>query len=431
MRSEFIGLLGVIIMIVLLFARMRIGLVMALVGFGGLVLISGIDMAFDIIGTVPYKCLSSYTMSAIPMFLFMAIIISNTGIGTNMFNTANKWIGQFRGGLAMATVLACGGLAAVMGDSMAETVSMSKIAVPEMRKHNYSSQLSTGCVAAGGTLGILIPPSIGLILYGILTEQSIGLLFMAGIFPGILLTFLFMFTVWFITTVQADAGPPGPKTDLKEKIASLKDTWHVIVLFILIIGGIYSGIFTPTEAGGIGAFGAVVICTASRRMTWAVFVSSVLEATKVTAMIALLIIGAYILLKFLTLSRLPMILAEAISNTNLPSILVFAGIIILYIILGMFLDIFASITLTIPFVFPVVVSMGFDPIWFGVVIVLVMETGMITPPVGINVFVLSGATGVSTEEVFRGVMPFVVALILCIALLTAFPQIALFLPKNM
>ncbi|MBN1849665.1 MAG: TRAP transporter large permease [Deltaproteobacteria bacterium] len=431
MSHELIGVIGIVAVVLLLMARMWIGLAMAMVGFLGLLFLKGMDSALGVLGTVPYKYVAFYPMSAIPLFIFMAMLISNTGIGTSLFNTAHKWLGQLRGGLAMASVFASGGLAAIMGDSVAEVVTMGRIAVPEMKRYHYDWKLATGSVAAGGTLGILIPPSLGFILYGILTEQSVGRLFMAGIIPGILLTFLFMVTIWVITLFRPMAGPPGPKTCLREKVISLKGTWHVLILFILIIGGIYAGVFTPTEAGGVGAFGALVISAVSGRLTFKMLLDSLLEATKITTMIMLLIVGAYTLMKFLAMSKLPFMLADTIGALSLSPYAVFTGIIILYLFLGMFLDIFSAIVLTIPMIFPIVNKMGFDPIWFGVVMVLVMEMGLITPPVGLNVFALAGVTDIPLHTIFRGVLPFVVAMIICIVLLVVFPQIALFLPGLM
>jgi tripartite ATP-independent transporter DctM subunit len=431
MSPEVVGIIGIILLVLLLVARMWIGLSMAFIGFLGIVVLRGTDGALGVMGTVPYKYVAFYPMSAIPLFIFMAMVISNTGIGTGLFKTAHTWLGQLRGGLAMAGVLASGGLAAVMGDSVAEVVTMSQIAVPEMRKYHYDDKLATGSVAAGGTLGILIPPSLGFILYGILTEQSVGMLFMAGILPGIFLTFLFLAVIWVVTAVRPTAGPPGPRTGIREKIVSLKGTWHMLLLFLLIIGGIYGGIFTPTEAGGVGAFGAILISTLSRRLTLKILLDSLLEATKITAMIMLLVVGAFVLMKFLAMSKLPFLLADTITGLPLPSYAIFAGIILLYILLGMFLDIFAAIVLTIPVIYPLVMKMGFDPIWFGVIMVLVMEMGLITPPVGLNVFALAGVTRVPLHVIFRGVMPFVVAMIICIIVLAIFPQIALFLPSLM
>lgn len=431
MSPELTGIIGLIALLLLLAARMWIGLTMAAVGFLGLAYLRGLDSALGVLGTVPYKYIAFYPISAIPLFVFMAMVISNTGIASSLFNTAHKWLGQFRGGLAMAGILASGGLAAIMGDSVAEVVTMSQVAVPEMRKYNYDDQLATGSIAAGGTLGILIPPSLGFILYGILTEQSIGLLFIAGILPGILLTALFIATVWFVTALRPGAGPPGPKTTLKEKVVSLKGTWHMLLLFLLIIGGIYGGIFTPTEAGGVGAFGAIVISAVSGRLTLKILIESLRETTKITAMIMLLIAGAFILMKFLAISKLPFMLAQSISGLALPPVAVFVGIIILYVILGMFLDIFSAIVLTIPVIFPLVLEMGFNPIWFGVIMVLVMEMGLITPPVGLNVFALAGVTRIPLHVIFRGILPFFVAMVVCVILLALIPQIALFLPGLM
>jgi len=431
MSPEVAGIMIIAIVVMLLLFRMWIGLAMATMGFMGIVYLKGWSTALGILGAVPYRYIAFYPVTAIPMFVFMAMVITNTGIASDLFNTAHKWLGQRRGGLAMASVVASAGLAAIMGDSIAEVVALGQVAVPEMRKYRYDSHLASGSVAAGATLGILIPPSLGFVLYGILTEQSIGLLFMAGILPGILLTVLFMATIWIITILRPSAGPPGPRTGFREKIVSLKDTWHMLLLFLLVLGGIYGGIFTPTEAGGVGAFGAVVISAFTGRLTLKNLLASLQESAKVTSMIVLLIVGAFILMKFLALSKLPFMLAETVEGLALPRYAVFTVIMILYILLGMFLDIFSAIVLTLPVLFPLVVSMGFDPIWFGVIMVLVMEMGLITPPVGLNVFALAGVTGIPLHIIFRGVMPFVVAMIVCIVLLVLFPQIALFIPGQM
>jgi tripartite ATP-independent transporter DctM subunit len=428
LSPEAVGIIGIGVVVVLMLARMWIGLSMALVGFLGVAYLRGLDGALGVLGTVPFKYVAFYPISAIPLFVFMAVIIANTGIGSSLFNSAHAWLGQLRGGLAMASILACAGMAAIMGDSVAEVVTMSKVAVPEMKKYKYDSQLASGSVAAGGTLGILIPPSLGFIMYGILTEQSVGALFMAGILPGLLLTCLFLAAVRIVVAMRPDAGPPGPRTTFKEKVLSLKGTWHTMLLFVMIIGGIYAGIFTPTEAAAVGAFGAIVISAASRRLTLKGLVGSIVEATRVSAMIVLLIMGAFILMKFLAMSKFPFALADFINDLALPRYGVFAAIIILYVLLGMFLDVFAAVVLTIPVIFPVVTGLGFDPIWFGVIIVLVLEMGLITPPVGMNVFAMAGVTGIPLDTIFRGVLPFVIAMIVCVILLVIFPQIALFIP---
>jgi tripartite ATP-independent transporter DctM subunit len=292
-------------------------------------------------------------------------------------------------------------------------------------------ELATGCVACAGTLAILIPPSLIFILYGILTENSVGQLFMAGFLPGLLLTSLFIVAVAIITARNPQAGPPGPGSGFKEKIISLKRLWHTLILFILVLGGIYTGIFTPTEAGGIGAFGALIITAVSRRLTFRRFLDSILETSLTTAMIMLLIVGAFVFMKFLAISKLPFLLSEIIAGLTLPSVVIMMGIILLYILLGMFLDVISAVVLTIPILYPSIVAMGYDPIWFGVIIVLMVELGVVTPPVGINVYVLGPMVGVPISTIFKGIIPFCVAIIVCVIILIIFPQIALFLPSTM
>jgi C4-dicarboxylate transporter DctM subunit len=431
MSPEIIGLIGVIVMVVLLFLRMWIGLAMGIIGFLGCLYLSGPEQALAVLGNTPYNTISSYTISAVPLFVLMGMVIAETEIGADLYNTAYKFVGQLRGGLAMATILACAALAAITGLSAPAMVAMGKIALPEMRKYKYDDRLATGSIACAGTLAILIPPSLGFILYGILTEKSVGALFMAGILPGILLTILFIVTVIITTARSPDAGPPGPKTSLKEKISSLKYTWPMFALFLLVIGGIYGGIFTPTEAGAVGAFGAIVISLINRRLTPKIFLYSLQETTVTTAMILILIIGAFLFIKFLAISRLPVTLGELVTGLTVSKYIIYAAIIVLYIILGMFLDIFSAIMLTIPIIYPIILAMGFDPIWYGVIMVLVMQMGLVTPPVGLDVYILSGITGVPVGTIFRGIWPFVVAAVVCIIILTIFPQIALFLPSMM
>jgi len=431
MTPEIVGLIGIVVLVILLFSRMWIGLAMALIGFLGCLYLTDIESSLVTMGTVPYSRIAFYPLAAVALFILMGVIVSNTGVAGDLYFTAYKWVGHLRGGLAMATVVACGGFAAVSGSSAAGAATMGKVALPEMRKYNYDTKLATGSIAAGGTMGILIPPSLGFILYGILTEQSVGKLFMAGIFPGLLEMIFYIVTIFIICQFNPQLGPPGPRTDLKEKIISLKNTWHIVILFLLVIGGIYLGIFTPTEAGAIGAFGAILITFFSRRLNLRNFVDSLMDAGLTTAMVLLMVLGAYIFIRFMAVSKLPFLLGEVIAALTLPNLVIIIAIIIFYIIVGMFLDIFSSIILTLPIVYPVILAMGFDPIWLGVIIVRVMEVGLITPPVGMNVFVLAGATDVPLGTIFRGVVPFVVADILHIALLVAFPAISLFIPSHM
>lgn len=431
MSPQAVGILGLVFMLGLMALRMNIGLSMAFAGFFGYIYLSGIDNAFAMLGMTPYGTITSYSMTALPLFVFMGAIVTNTGIGENLYTTAYKWFGQLRGGLATATIAACALFAAICGSSAAETLTIGKIASPEMKRYNYEDSLATGSIAAGGTLGVLIPPSMAFILYGLITEQSVGQLFMAGILPGILLTILFMLVIAIWTVRYPKSGPAGPKTSIRDKVVSLKYTWSTVLLFLLVLGGIYLGIFTPTEAGAIGAFGAILVTFFSRRLTIKNLLTSILEAGTTTAMFLTIIIGAFIFMRFLTVSKTPFALAGFISSLNLSPYGIWAAIVVLYIFLGMFLETASMVVLSIPLIYPVVIALGFDPIWFGVQVVILMEMGMVTPPVGLNVFLFATITDVPMKTIFRGVTPFVGAMLICITILTIWPQIALFLPNTM
>jgi len=431
LSPNMVGVIGVVLLLVCLAARMWIGFSMGLIGFFGFAYIVGIGPAFKMLATVPFTTLSNYTISVIPMFILMGVVAGNTGISESLYRSANTWMGHVRGGLAMATTVACGAFAAICGHSGAGTITMGKIAIPEMRRYKYSESLSTACVSAGGTLGILIPPSLAFILYAILTEESVGKLFMAGIFPGILLVVLFIIIIGILARINPLLAPAGGKATFREKIVSLKYTWPMVVLFLMVMGGIYGGIFTPTEAGAVGAIGAIIIAAVNRQLTRRNFIDSLKETLLTSGMILTIIMGAFIFMRFLSVSQLPFALSGIVVGLPFDRHVIFVFIIILYIILGMFMDIMPCIILTIPILFPVVIALGFDPIWYGVIMVLVIEMGMITPPIGINVFILSGVTGVPVGTIFRGVWPFVAAELICIAIVTIFPQIALFLPNQM
>ena len=403
---------------------------MLFVGFGGLVAILGWDVALSVVGTVPYRSISNYTFAAMPLFMMMGIFVTNTGFASDLFNTAYKWIGQLRGGLAMATSVACA-ILGVITDSMVAVITMGKAAVPEMRKYKYNEALSNASVVAGASLASLVPPSVGFILYGMLTGESVGALYIAAVIPGIFLTVMMLLTIGVWAKINPKLAPAGPKTSVKEKVVSLKNTWGVAALFILIIVGIYAGIFTPTEAGAVGAFGALVIGLLGRRFTKKTLIESILETAQMTAMVVLLVAGAFVFTKMMTVSKLPFMLADFVTGLAVSKYLVLTAIILIYIILGMFCDIMACIIITIPILFPVIEALGFDPIWYGVLIVIVAEVGMITPPVGLNVFLLSGITKTPINVIFRGVWPFVVIILLSIVILTIFPQIVLWLPGTM
>ena len=431
MSPDIAGLVGIFVLLFLLSFRMWIGFALALVGFLGFAFIGGIKGALGVLATVPYTTVSSYNMTVIPLFLFMGTITSTGGISGDLYDTGYKWLGHLRGGLAIATIAACAGFAAICGSSMATAGTMGRVALPEMKKYQYDSKLASGCVASGATLGILIPPSLGFILYAILTEESVGLLFMAGILPGVLMAILFIITIALMTKYNPQLGPRGPKTTFREKISSLKKTWAMLCLFFLVMGGIYLGVFTPNEAGAIGAFGAIVITTLARRLTRQTFVRALLDTGQITAMILFLIIGAMIFMNFMAISKLPFMLANFMNEISLSKYFIFALIVLAYLVIGMFLDVMAAQILTIPIIFPSVLAMGFDPIWFGVIIVITQEMGLITPPFGMNVFILGGVSDIPIATIFRGIVPFVFAMLVCIVIITIFPQIALWIPNMM
>jgi C4-dicarboxylate transporter DctM subunit len=431
MSPELVGAIGILVLMVLIFFRIWIGAAMLLVAILGYMYLDGPEVTFVMAGQNPLSTISSYTFTAVPLFILMGTIVSSTGVGADLYHTAYKWIGRLRGGLAMSTVAACAMFAAICGSSMATSATMGKVALPEMKKYNYDEKLAAGSIAAGGTMGILIPPSMGFILYGLITEVSIGHLFMAGLIPGILEAVFYIATIFILCRINPSLGPRGASTSFKEKIVSLKNIWAMVLLFALVMGGIYMGIFTPTEAGAIGAFGAIVITLVARRLTWQSFKNSITDTAQTTAMIGFLVIGAFMLVRFLAISELPFILGDMVAGLALPPIGILIAIVILYIILGCFLDIIAAIILTTPIIFPVILALGYDPIWFGVIMVRMMEIGAITPPMGLNVFVLASVTDIPIGTIFRGIVPFIISDFCHVAVLIAIPSLSLFLPNSM
>jgi len=423
-----VGIIGIVVMVLMLFLGVHIGVAMSLVGLLGIFYLTSLKAGISVIATIFYSNMASYIMSVLPLFVAMGVFCSYSGMSKGLYSTAYKWVGRFRGGLSIATIVACAGFAAVSGTSVGTAVTIGTIALPEMKKYRYDDRLATGCVAAGGTLGILIPPSTIFILYGIMTEQSIGKLFVAGILPGILLSILFVLVVILITRKDSRMGPPGPKTSFKEKVTSLKDVWPVSILFLIVIGGLYTGIFTPTEAGGIGAFFALLIGIITGKLKGRNLGSAFFEATHTTAMIFLIILGSMIFNAFMAVSQFPMELSNFLSTMEVSRYIIFGGMVCIYLVLGCLMDMFAMLVLTIPVFYPIIKSLGFDPIWFGVIIVIMMEQALITPPVGLNVYVISGLVrDVSMGTIFRGIFPFWIAMLICVLILTIFPQIALFL----
>jgi tripartite ATP-independent transporter DctM subunit len=405
---------------------------MALVGAVGIAVLNAPDAALTILGSYPYSYAAVHALSVIPLFVLMGNFAVVSGMSSDLFAAAYAWIGHRKGGLASATVLACAGFAALSGSSVASAITMGRVALPEMRRYNYDPRLATGVVAAGGTLGILIPPSTVLVIYAILTEQSIGRLFLAGFLPGLLLTALFVITVVIVCRFRPDFGPPGAKLPVAERMAALRRASAFFVVVIMTIGGMYAGVFTVTEASAVGAGLTLAHAIWRRRLTAANLADSLLQTVRTTAMVFLILIGAHIFSPFLALSRIPVDLANLLTALGLPSLAVLAVFLVAYIVLGMFLEGFAILVLTIPIVFPIMMALGYDPVWFGIFMVIVLEMGLISPPVGINVFVVKGvAEDVPMGRIFAGILPFWVAMILCVLLLIAFPQIALVLPNSM
>ncbi|MGD9077406.1 MAG: TRAP transporter large permease, partial [Desulfobacteraceae bacterium] len=426
-----IGIIGIFFLFLLLALRMQIGFSMAVVGFLGYALLGSLKPSFTVLGFEPFKIGVQYSLTVIPLFILMGQFANYSKMGSEIYQTVYRWVGFLPGGLSMATVVACGGFAAISGSSLAAAATMGMVALPEMKRFKYDDALATGCIAAGGTLGILIPPSTVMIIYAILTELPIETLFIAGILPGVLLCGLFVLTVYIQARVKPALGPPGPKFTMKERVYSLKDTWSILLLFFIVIGGLYTGWFTPTEAAGVGAFGALVITLVKRRLTWSNLTDSLAQTTRTTAMVFLILIGAHIFGYFLTLSEIPEQLSILATEAGLNRYVILSIIILMYIVLGCFMEGLAIMVLTIPIIYPMVLDMGFDPIWFGVMITLVMEMSLITPPVGINVFIISGISkDVPMYTIFRGILPFWFAILACIIILMIFPQIALLLPNT-
>lgn len=432
MTSLQVGLAGIGILFVLLLSRMPIGAVMALVGFAGFAYLANFDQALGLLRTVPYITFADYGLSVIPLFILMGSFCYFAGLSKDLYDTVHAWLGQLRGGLAMATVGACAGFAAVSGSSIATAATMGTVALPEMKRYKYDPALATGSVAAGGTIGILIPPSVVLILYGVITEQSIGKLFLAGFVPGVLEAVFYIVTIALLCKRNPLMGPPGPRTSIKEKFVSMKNTWVVMLLFVLVIGGLYLGVFSPTEAAGVGAFGAFVFGVARRKLSWGAFRGSLVEAAKTTAMIFVIIMGAMILGYFLAISQLPFRIADYISAMPVNRYIILVIVLVFYVFLGCVMDSLAIMLLVTPIFFPLMVTLGFNPIWFGILIVRVTEIGLITPPVGLNVYIIRGvAKDVPMQTIFRGIIPFLIADVCHVALLVAVPSLSLFLPSLM
>lgn len=424
-----VGVIGIIVLVLLFLIRVPVALAMAMVGLVGFSYLSNPQAALSILARDIFEQFSSYPLTVISMFVLMGCFAFASGISKRLYDTGYSWVGQLRGGLTMATVLACAGFGAICGSSAATAATIGKIALPEMKRYKYDDTLATGTIAGAGTLGIMIPPSTIFLIYGLMTEQSIGKLFIAGVLPGIILAFLMMIAIAIICWRNPNLGPPGAPTTWKKKLRASAGIIETLILFLLVIGGLFLGWFSPTQAGAIGAGGALIIGLARRELTLRGFIEGCKEGLRTTCMILFIITGATVFGHFMAVSRITFELADWVGGLPFPPMTIMAIIIFIYFVGGCFMDSMALVVLTIPIFYPVAIRLGFDPIWFGVIIVLVAEMGVLTPPVGVNVYVIKGISDVPLETIFKGVIPFIAAQIVCTVIIMAFPIIATFLPS--
>ena len=430
--SEYsVGMIGIVILILLLFSRMPIGFVLILVGFLGFSLIGGLKSGLGLLMTVPYQTGSFYPFSVIPLFLFMGELAGASGQSENLYRAIYKCIGPLRGGLAISTVAACAAFGAVSGSSIATAAIFGTVSLPEMRRYGYDLKLATGTVASGGTLAILIPPSLSFLLYGLLTGESIGKLFIAGFIPGIILAALLSAYIYVRCRLNPAFGPPGPRTTLIDKLMSVKNTWVTALLFLVVIGGIWLGFFTPNEAAAIGALGSFIHFLLSGRFSWSKTFNALSSAVKASSMIFLIMIGATFFSYFLTLTKMPMDMTNSVVKLGFSPYIVLMALTVIYLFLGCILDSAGIIILPVPIVYPLIKTLGFNPIWFGVYFTVLIEIGLITPPVGLNVYVLAGVSNIPMETIFRGILPFFFIFLFFLLLLILFPHMALWLPSMM
>lgn len=428
------GIIGFIGLFLLIALRMPIGAAMAFIGFAGLWFLSGDVVAFTKLSVVPFQVSMDYSLAVLPLFVLMAHIIFATGMGHDIFNLAQKWFGFLPGGIAQASVVGSAIFASISASSIATATTIGRVAIPEMKRLNYDPAIATGAIAAGGTMGVLIPPSGAFIIYGMLTETSIGKLFAAGIIPGILEALFYMAVIYIMTSTWPHLGPPAEKTPFREKIKAFVNCGEVVILSILLLAGIVIGWFTPTEAGAIGAFGAIIFSSIRRKLTFEILKTAIIDTLKISGMIYTILIGAFIFNYFLAPTNIPYALAEFVKGLPFSPLEILLAILVVYLILGCFLDVAAMTVLTIPIFFPMITSLGFNPIWFGVIFVRMAEIAMITPPIGMNVFVVSGIVkdmGIPMETVFKGILPFLIADFCHVALLISVPWLSLFLPGLM
>lgn len=424
-----IGLIGCVLLFILLFSSMPVGFAMLVSGLVGFALIVTPQAATSMITAELFDTFSSYNLTVIPLFVLMGQVAFHAGISTRLFKTAYTWIGHLPGGLAMATVGACAGFGAISGSGPATAATMASVALPEMRRYHYSDELASGAVASGGSLGMLIPPSVVFIVYALMTEQSIGALFLAGVVPGIVISILFCISIFIRCVRNPELGPAGPKASWKERIKSLNGVLETLVLFIFVMGGMFLGLFTPIEAAAVGAGGSLLIALVKRSLSFTLLHRILLETVRTSGMIFFIVAAAVVFGRFLAVSQIPFFLANWFVSLPLPGFMIMALIIIFFLFMGCFIDSLALVLLTVPIFYPVILELGYNPIWFGVLIVVITQMGVITPPVGVNIYVVSGIErNIPLQTIFKGAMPFLYMLILFAALLMLFPDIALFLP---
>jgi C4-dicarboxylate transporter DctM subunit len=436
MNPTLIGIIGITVMVIIFMSRMPVAFVMAMVGYLGFSIMISEQGALSLLSRSIYDTFSSYGLTTIPLFIFMGQLAFNSGISRRLYDTGYKFLGSTRGGLAMATVSACTAFGAVCGSSPATAATMATVGLPEMKRYKYADELATGAVASGGGLGMIMPPSIVLIVYGVLTEQSIGALFVAGIIPAILVTILFIISIYIRCLINPEQGPAGESFSWGQKIKSLFGMGETLIVFVLVMGGLFIGLFTPTEAAAVGAFGVLAVSFIRRQLTWEGFVKSLYETLRTSCMVMMLIAGAVMFGKFLAVSRIPFNMATWVGGFDMPPYMILIVVVLIYFFGGCFMDALAFVMLTVPIFFPLVTGLGYDPIWFGLIIVMVTEMGVITPPVGINVYVVYGVAKtvigeVPLESIFKGIIPFLLAVVVGIIILMIFPQLILFLPNLM
>lgn len=432
MDRETVMIVGFVALFLMMAIRVPIAIAMSLVGIGGFAAVVGPSQALRLVSLSPLSTATTYHLGMIPMFILMGAFATRSGMSHELFRAAGAWLGHRRGGLALSTIASCAGFAAISGSSIATAATLTKVALPEMRRAGYSDSVSSGVIAAGGTVGILIPPSIVLAVYGIITEQDIGKLFIAGLVPGLLAVALYMLTVSIIAYMRPDDMPVGPRQGWGERFKSLRDVWAIALLFLLVVGGIYAGVVTPTEAASLGAVGALVIGVARRRLSWADIKVCLVDSLRISISIFFVFIGALLFSYFLAITRAPQQVAEYLTALPISPMGIMVLILLLYLVLGCVLDSMAMVVLTVPILFPVVTSLGFDPIWFGVMVVMAIELGLITPPIGMNVFVINSVErNIGLTTIYKGLLPFIAIDVVRIAVLLFFPSIALFLPSLM